>query len=568
LVRPGERFEDSSDLPFRLLVQNVRDYAIFMLDPEGHIVSWNEGARRIKGYSASEILGKHVSVFYPPREVARGKPAYELKEAAAEGRFEDEGWRVRQDGSRFWASVAITALRDDSGHLVGFAKVTGDLSQRKQAEDEQARLLARERAARFEAEATAQRLAAIQQVTDAALAHLPLDDLLTTLLARIVELMGVDTAAVLLLDPERKELVATAAKGLEEEVEREVRIPLGKGFAGRIAQEGRPVIIEDIDRADIVNPILREKGLRSLLGAPLTVAGSVLGVLHVGTLQSRQFTERDVELLQLVADRVALAVVDQARLYEAEHAARVAAEAAVRLRDDFLAAAAHELKTPITALHVHIQILLRLLDGTKSLEPGDLRRRLQTVDQQVRKLTRLISQLLDVARIEGSQLVLERTITDVTAVVTNAAANAAVQTERHTIRVQAPGPVTASVDSLRLEQVLTNLIDNAVRYSPEGGPIDVEVALSDPETVRITVTDRGIGVPAEHRPHIFERFYQANTRYHAGGMGLGLYISHEIVERHGGQLYAEYPPEGGTRFVLDLPTGLQPGSHPTTDAPH
>jgi PAS domain S-box-containing protein len=135
---------------YQLLVSSVRDYAIFALDPTGHIISWNAGAKRIKGYDPEDIIGRHFSVFYPPEDVAAGKPTWELEVAAREGRVEDEGWRVRKDGTRFWASVVITALRGEDGKLVGFAKVTRDLTERRAAEEraiEDARRLAEAEAA-------------------------------------------------------------------------------------------------------------------------------------------------------------------------------------------------------------------------------------------------------------------------------------------------------------------------------------------------------------------------------------------------------------------------------------
>jgi PAS domain S-box-containing protein len=119
----------------RLLVESVRDYAIFALDPGGHILSWNEGAQRLKGYRAEEIIGRHFSTFYPAEDIAAGKPAWELEVATSTGRYEEEGWRLRKDGSRFWANVVITALRNDAGDLVGFAKVTRDLTERRAAEE-------------------------------------------------------------------------------------------------------------------------------------------------------------------------------------------------------------------------------------------------------------------------------------------------------------------------------------------------------------------------------------------------------------------------------------------------
>src|SRR6185295_10216399 len=125
-----------SEERFRLLVETVHDYAIFLLDPEGYITSWNAGAERLKLYKAGEIIGKHFSIFYPPEALARGWPEYELKMARAEGRFEDEGWRVRKDGTLFWANVLITALRDSSGELVGFSKITRDLTERRRHEED------------------------------------------------------------------------------------------------------------------------------------------------------------------------------------------------------------------------------------------------------------------------------------------------------------------------------------------------------------------------------------------------------------------------------------------------
>ncbi|MEN3360076.1 MAG: hypothetical protein V7637_4058 [Mycobacteriales bacterium] len=160
------------------------------------------------------------------------------------------------------------------------------------------------------------RLRRIEAVTDTTLAYLSVEELLDELLDRVRELLDGDTAAVLLLDVASGQLVATAARGIEEEVRQGVRIPVGQGFAGRIAAERRPVSIERVDHSNVLNPILREKGIRSLLGVPLISGGTVLGIMHVGTLHTRRFTADDVNLLQLVADRVALSV--QARLSAVE----------------------------------------------------------------------------------------------------------------------------------------------------------------------------------------------------------------------------------------------------------
>jgi signal transduction histidine kinase len=183
---------------------------------------------------------------------------------------------------------------------------------------------------------TSEHVRRLQSVTDAALAHLRLDDLLGALLERTRQILEVDTCAILLLDEETNELVARAALGIEEEVEQGVRVPVGGGFAGRIAAEKRPVILDDVDHAHVLNPILREKGIKSMLGVPLVVEGEVRGVLHVGSLHFRAFGEDEVQLLQLVADRAALAI-EHARLFEAERAARVRIEHVQAVTDAALA---------------------------------------------------------------------------------------------------------------------------------------------------------------------------------------------------------------------------------------
>jgi PAS domain S-box-containing protein len=541
---PGDRDQ------FRLLVESVVDYAIFMLDPNGVVMTWNAGAERIKGYTAGEIIGKHFSVFYPDPEARRGKADDELRVATEEGRYEEEGWRVRKDGSSFWASVTITALRDGRGELVGFAKVTRDLTERRKHEDQRGMLLDRERASREEAETALRQLRVIQRVTDTALAHLALDDLLGALLERVVEMLAVDTAAILLLSADETSLVARAAHGIEEEVTGGVRIPIGQGFAGRVAQDRRPVILDDIRHSNVLNPILREKGIRSLLGVPLVAHGKLLGVLHVGAMRPARFHPRDAEILEVIADRIAIAIENANLFTEARAAKHEAAEmeAAVRLRDEFLSVAAHELKTPLTAAKSATQLLARTFRDTTLT--ATQARALETVDRQIAKLARLASQLLDTVRLESGRLSIEIEDADLVEIARSAIQQVEVVTDRHTFTLDAPSELLIRADALRLEQVLTNLLDNAVKFSPAGGSIDVTIA-KDVATAMLTVRDHGIGVAREHRAKLFEQFYQAHPN--RSGLGLGLYISRHIVERHGGTMYAEEPSGPGTKFVISLP---------------
>jgi PAS domain S-box-containing protein len=225
----------------------------------------------------------------------------------------------------------------DVDFLQAVANLLAAAIERRRDEVERERLLESEQLARHRAERAAEVLRRVQAVTEATLAHLELNELLGELLERVGELLDTETAAVLLVDEAETELVAWAARGLEEAVERGVRIPLGAGFAGRIAAEGRPLAVEDVDHADVLNPVLREKGVKSLLGVPLRIEDRVIGVMHVGTLRRRLFDDDDRQLLQLVADRVALAI-EQSRLYVSEREAREAAELA-QARMTFLAEA-------------------------------------------------------------------------------------------------------------------------------------------------------------------------------------------------------------------------------------
>jgi signal transduction histidine kinase len=420
--------------------------------------------------------------------------------------------------------------------------------------------LSLERNARARTEQLVEQLQAMESITEAALAHLDLDDMLSALLDRMSEALHVDTVAVLLLTDDGKWLVPRAAKGIEEEVEAGIRLPLGRGFARRIAAAGRPIVLDDVDHAEVLNPILRQKGIRSLLGVPLIVEGRTLGVLHVGTLYVRRFTEEDMRFLNIAADRVALAI-DHARLYAAAERARLAAEAAaqeVRLRDEFLSVAAHELRTPVTGLRTAAQVILRQVVRGGEISPERLTRMASVIDQESDKLGRLVSQLLDLSRLEGGKLALERSEVDVVALARAVVERVQAHAPRSNIRVQGEESLRGWLDPLRIEQLLINLLDNAIKYSPEGGEILVECTNPTAETVQIAVRDHGIGLAAADHERIFERLYRVDESERTTGLGLGLYISREIVERHGGRIWAESPPDGGTRFVVTLPVGSPP----------
>jgi signal transduction histidine kinase len=228
----------------------------------------------------------------------------------------------------------------------------------------------------------------------------------------------------------------------------------------------------------------------------------------------------------------------------------------VRERDEFLSIAAHELRTPITSLQLAAQFALRRVatgaTGSQIAKP------LQTIDLQAAKLSRLVSQLLDNVRLDAGRLTIKRELVDLGDLVQGVAEEVRTMNERADVRVDATH-ATATVDALRIEQVVRNLIDNAVKFSPNGGPIEVSVTAAD-EHVRISVRDRGVGIAPEDRATLFQRYQHAHGKDRSGGLGLGLFVSREIVERHGGTIEAEHPADGGTRMIVTLPQRSTPRS--------
>ena len=373
----------------------------------------------------------------------------------------------------------------------------------------------------------------VQAIVDAGLAHLELDALLGELLERIRTILSVDTVAVLLVDPDRRELVARAAIGLEEAVEQGVRIPLGKGFAGRIAAEGRPIGLPDVDHADVLNPLFRIKGVKSLLGVPLAVHDHITGVLHVGTLTPRLFTRDETELLQLVAERLAVAI-EKARV----HDEMIALD---ELKLSFVAVASHELRTPTTAVY---GILTTLRERGDTLGE-DVRRQLeQTAWEQADRMRRLIEQLLDLSRLDAHSV----TIDPQPLVLRQVLEEVAEATAPGTVDIDVDPGVAVIADPLVLDRVVSNLVANASRYGKP--PIRVEASQRD-QFIRILVSDAGDGVPDELVPRLFDRFERGTS---GQGSGLGLAIAKAYANAHGGDLLYTTN-DGGACFELILPRG-------------
>jgi len=273
----------------RSIVESVRDYAIYMLDRDGHVATWSAGGERIKGYTADEILGKHFSRFFVQEDVERNHPAELLRLAAARGRFEEEGWRVRKDGSRFWADSILTAIRDSAGEITGYAKVTRDFTDRKRAEE-----------------------AVMLQLSNALLANMDVRKLLGAISASLREVLPHDSATLGLYDPASDQLVVQFLGADEGESRRgDVRLPVLGSPAGEAFRSREPVILEHIEGSRFAPETVRHLtalGMQSGCWVPLIHRGQTIGTLTVASRLESAFHQPEAEMLAQVADQVAMAV--------------------------------------------------------------------------------------------------------------------------------------------------------------------------------------------------------------------------------------------------------------------
>jgi PAS domain S-box-containing protein len=530
----GKKELQQSEERFRLLVESVRDYAIFMLDPNGYVLTWNAGAERFKGYRAHEIIGQHFSRFYPSEALARELPDYELKVASETGVFEDEGWRVRKDGTLFWANVVITAMRNAQGELIGFAKVTRDLTRRRGHEEELRRSEERFRL--------------------------------------LVE--GVAEYAIFMLDPNGQ--VATWNSGAQ-------RI---KGYtADEIIGQHFSVFYPDQAKEsrwpEHELQMAAEKGTFTDTGWRVRKDGTTFWA-NVTITALRDDTAKLIGFAKLTRDLTeakrieTMESIDQQReeMLDAERSARMTAQRATRVKDEFLATLSHELRTPLSAILGWTQVLLR---GATPKGPDEQKRAIEVIDRNARAQVQLIDDLLDLSRIMTGKLRLDLRQVSFASVVEAAVDSAKPAAEAKGIRLKAilgAGEDVVSADSARLQQVVWNLLTNAIKFTPKGGQVQVVLQRVNSH-LELSVSDTGIGIPANYLPHVFDRFSQKDTSTTRAfsGLGLGLAICKQLVELHGGVITAVSEGEGrGATFSVHLPPSIvqlhdrsAPRIHPTTE---
>jgi signal transduction histidine kinase len=371
--------------------------------------------------------------------------------------------------------------------------------------------------------------------------------------------LGADGGAIAVVRPEGDALELIDTLGYPPAIaEAYQRIPLDASQPFPETVRSRDLILlpsrqEALARYPQLAAALAQIDMHAWANAPLVFGDRVLGALGLSFRAPRAFSADDRTFLSALARQCAQAL-DRARLYEAERRARAEAETAVRLRDIFFSVAAHELKTPLTSLLGQAQLLQRRMRRERAADERNLRG-VQVVAAQASRLNQMVAALLDIARIEQGQLSIERGPLDLCALALQVVEEIQPTLNRHTVVYEAAASeLPIEGDALRLEQVLQNLIGNAVKYSPGGGEVRVRVGRQDGRAL-VAVSDQGIGIPAEALPRLFTRFFRAGNADPHGisGMGIGLYVVGEIVALHGGEIAVASQEGQGSTFTVWLP---------------
>ena len=477
---------------YKLLVEQARDYAVFMLDSEGRVQTWNLGAQRIKGYRPEEIIGRHFSVFYTPDAIARGWPQEELRLAKLEGRFEDEGWRVRKDGSRFWASVVITALRDEDGKLLGFSKITRDLTERK-LQDEKLR----QSEERF-------RLL-VEGVLDYAIYMVDQDGFITSWNSGAERIKGYSREEILGKHFSRFYTREDIDAGVPWEELHKVRT------SGRWQAEGWRI---------------RKNGERFWARVTYSALANPDGSLYGFAKVTQDLSEhRRVEDLEKTA----------------------------RNMNEFIGMLAHELRNPLAPILTSAHAMAHLPLGGAGHE--ELRRtivrqstQLAHIVEDLVDISRITRGVISVdRRIVDMREIVEQAVETARPLIDGA---------NHRLELSLPAArIAVKGDSARLVQVLCNLLNNSARYTPEGGLISVSVERDGAYCI-VKVKDNGRGIEPNLMGRIFDMFVQGRAPIQRvdAGLGIGLALARRLAELHGGTLEASSEGAGkGSEFVLRVP---------------
>lgn len=477
---------------FAEVVANVEDQAIFLLDPQGIVVSWNAGAKRIKGYDSVEIIGRSFTSFYTSDALEAGWPQEELRRAREVGRFQDEGWRVCKDGTMIWANVVITAIRSPAGELRGFLKIMRDLTERKKAEE-----TLRESEERFR-----------------------------------LMIESVQDYAIFMLDPQGH--IASWNAGAKRIKGYSADEIIGKHYSTFYSAEdvasGRPH--RQLEMA-IQEGRIETEGWRLRKDGSLFWANVVITALHdeQGNLRGFAKITRDMTESQKIA---ALQFADQQK-------------------NAFLAMLAHELRNPLAPIRNGIELLKMvqtedpIIAETREMMDRQIMHLVRLVDDLL-DMSRIVNGKIHLAR-EACDLstVIDRAVEEIAPLM---------QSRGHVLKIERPGqPVVVNGDLVRLSQVVSNLLSNAAKFTEVPGEVWLSLTVEGDDAV-LRIRDFGIGIEAEELPRIFKLFEQGNVSLarSRGGLGIGLTLVRRIVDLHGGSVTAgSEGPDRGTEFAVRIP---------------
>jgi PAS domain S-box-containing protein len=498
-----------SEERYRMMVDAVKDYAIFMLDTQGNILTWNDGAKKIKGYSANEIIGKHFSTFYTAEDLESKKPERELKIAIKTGKYEEEGWRVRKNGTVFWASVVITALFNDHNKHIGFSKVSRDLTERKDNEE-----VLRQSEERYRS--------LVEQVTD---------------------------YGIFLLD--EKGRIISWNEGARRIKGYESNEIIGKYFSIFYPEEeilkGKPAYELKVARAEgkfeEEGWRLRKDGTRFWANVVITAVYNKEGNLIGFSKVTRDLTERkeNERALKESYDRFRM-LAEQLRTTNHE------LTYTNQELEQFTSIVSHDLQEPIRT----IKSFLQLIDVKLNEEQhADLKIYIGKAINAANRMRELILNLLHYSQLDKVQRVEEEV--EVKAIINEALQNLKTSIEQSRATITIENHVTRVVgDRVQLVQLIQNLLSNALKFTNNEQPQIRITCREEKGRVKFAVSDNGIGIAEADQDKVFEIFRRLNTKKEYPGTGIGLAICKKIVDRHNGKIWPESKPGRGTTFYFTL----------------
>ncbi|MEH1848641.1 MAG: response regulator [Nostoc sp.] len=523
-----------SEARFRLMVASAKEYAILTVDPNAAITSWNAGAEDLFKYSEAEMMGRDSRSLYTPEDNQQDRVGWELQTAQTQGQAKNECWHIRKDGSRFWGSGFVMPIRDEADDVQGFIKIMRDVTSQRQA-DEHLRLLY---------DITSNLLEVEQPMT-----------LMHNLFSKLAPQLGLDFYYNYIVESKdnRSILHLKNYNGVAQEVAEALEwIEFGECVCGWAAQERQQIVL---NRAQIATDpraqTVRDQSGTAYVSQPLIVQEGLLGTISFGSRTRTRFTSEEIDLLQLMSEQIAIAL-DRANLIVSiqQHAEQL--QRANQIKDEFLAVLSHELRSPLNPI----------LGWTQLLQKGKLnaarqREALLTIERNAKLQSQLIEDLLDISRIMQGKLSLIVAPLNLISVISAAleTVRLAAQAKNINLRIDLDPTAPISCDATRLQQVVWNLLTNAVKFTPDDGQIIIELR-QIARQAQIRVIDTGIGIQPEFLPHVFDYFRQqdSSTTRRFGGLGLGLAIVRQIVELHGGTVKAESLGENqGATFTVQIP---------------